>query len=169
MRLFIASPIPEEVRTQIEEKKEEWKSEGCSGRFVAGANLHITLAFIGEVSDPEKVQTILNIMNRQPFPETVLKSGQLKLWRSLLVCQFESDEILNAWVTQLRNSLKDAGISVDEKPFKAHLTLARDFKSPDQVLPVLNLSSVRLSRAVLYESLFRDGKLQYIPVSEDPE
>ena len=52
MRLFIALPAPEHVRQALEETQAALKKAGVRGRFTPPENLHLTLAFLGNVADP---------------------------------------------------------------------------------------------------------------------
>jgi 2'-5' RNA ligase len=77
MRLFIAINFNTETRTKLFALRDELRGKSESGNFSAPENLHLTLAFIGEVS-PKKVDAIKSIMDTVtfvPFAATVARLG----------------------------------------------------------------------------------------------
>ena len=68
MRLFIAILLPEELTKVLVRFMHTLKEQGVEGNYVPAGNVHMTLAFIGEYSDPTKVKAV---MKSVPFPETL--------------------------------------------------------------------------------------------------
>ena len=54
MRLFVAINFNNETRSRLLDLRDELRGKSQRGNFTAPENLHLTLAFIGEVS-PKKV------------------------------------------------------------------------------------------------------------------
>ena len=75
MRLFIAIPISEDIRSKISELQKELKSKvsGEKIRWINPQSIHLTLKFLGEV-DKEKVEQILKLMG-----ESVENISQFKV------------------------------------------------------------------------------------------
>ena len=67
MRLFIAIDFDKNMRKALKMIQEDMRSFGLQGRFSPIENLHLTLAFVGEYSDPDD---ILDIMDQIPFEPT---------------------------------------------------------------------------------------------------
>ena len=77
MRLFIAINFSIDVISRLIALREELRSNSQSGNFSRDENLHLTLAFIGEVS-PRKVDKIKAIMDTviyDPFDVTIDRLG----------------------------------------------------------------------------------------------
>jgi RNA 2',3'-cyclic 3'-phosphodiesterase len=118
MRQFIAIPLPENVKQEIEQLLKNYREvEGL--RFVKPENLHLTLVFLGDMETEgliEKVRKVsfspFNISTRsvELFPE-----GKPRLiWIELNQ---------PAELSELRKELADI-FNIDEK-FRAHVTVAR--------------------------------------------
>jgi len=70
---------------------------------------------------------------------------------------------LRALASSLRRALKEAGYPVDDKPFRPHITLARQarFASPPRIEPPA--LSMTADQIILMESKRIDGRLVYVP------
>lgn len=97
------------------------------GRWVARQNLHITLIFLGAVPS-EKVAELELLLGRLGDPRGELILDRLEFWRrSRVLCLGASappSELLDL-VVRLRDELTRAGYRLEQRPFRAHATLAR--------------------------------------------
>ena len=59
MRLFIAILLSPEMQKALVACMHDLKKQGVEGNYVPAANLHMTLAFIGEYDDPKKIKKVL--------------------------------------------------------------------------------------------------------------
>lgn len=66
MRLFIAIRLSDEMRKALVQCMHDLKKQGVEGNYVPAQNLHMTLAFIGEYKDPDKVK---KVMEKVPLPQ----------------------------------------------------------------------------------------------------
>ena len=66
MRLFIAIKLSDEMKKALINCMHDLKKQGVEGNYVPAQNLHMTLAFIGEYDDPEKVKKVIK---KVPMPE----------------------------------------------------------------------------------------------------
>lgn len=161
MRLFIAfTPDKQSVRA-LRRYQNEWKEAGMTGRFVAGANLHMTALFIGEVSE-KQAETIGRIAAALPFSPMTLPVSGAGHFRKLWYVKVEETEKIRRHVMDLRDRLQAASIPFDSKPFFAHITMVRNADGAADRLPVP--ARIRFESLTLYESAYRDGKLTYIPL-----
>ena len=55
-RLFVAITLSDEIRKTVNQTLHEMKQCGIKGNYSPTANLHLTLAFIGEIREPEQVR-----------------------------------------------------------------------------------------------------------------
>ncbi len=129
MRLFIAIPLSNEMRSAIQNMQDAFRWQSVSGNYSPVENLHITLAFIGEYPDPDEVLDALSDVTFEPFTITMDKVGCFDdLWWTGLA---ESRELENL-VKSVRHVLADAGIPYDKKKFKAHITFLRRAAFPEE-------------------------------------
>lgn len=131
MRLFVGVPLPADVREKL------WAFWGVHGkklentRSVAPENYHITLKFIGEVSE-ERAKNIANVLE-SAVPETRFKirvagiggfpaSSKAKvIWAGVL----EGSQELTALGEYIDRLLGSQGVPKETKAFHPHVTLAR--------------------------------------------
>ena len=67
MRIFIAIQLSEEMKRSITGTLHDLKKAGVRGSFVPSQNLHLTLAFLGEVEDVDAVKAALKTVAYKPF------------------------------------------------------------------------------------------------------
>ena len=75
MRLFIAIRFTDEVKKALLGTMHDLKQKGIKGNYTAGANLHLTLAFIGETRDKEEVIRAMERVSFTPFRLSVRELG----------------------------------------------------------------------------------------------
>lgn len=167
MRLFIAIPFSEEFKEELLRVQSEMKVNGVRGNFSRPENLHVTVAFLGEVKDPGPAMKALESV---PVPELRLTSGPLGNFGELLWIGLRKNSALEEYVAEVRHALDIAGVEYDRKKFRPHITLVRRADWPYQVL-VEELAEVRrvrmtVDRVCLMKSERIDGKLTYTVVGE---
>ncbi len=67
MRLFISVQLNKVLRNQLLDVQEGMREQGVQGNFTRAANLHITLAFVGEYNDPSEVLEVVRSVDFWPF------------------------------------------------------------------------------------------------------
>lgn len=167
MRLFIAIPFSEEFKSELLRVQNEMKQNGVRGNFSRPENLHVTVAFLGEVKDPAPAMKALASV---PVPELRLTSGPLGNFGELLWIGLRKNSALEEYVAAVRHALDMAGVAYDRKKFRPHITLVRNADWPYQVL-VEELAEVRrvrmnVDRVCLMKSERLNGKLTYTVVGE---
>ncbi len=75
MRLFVAIRLSDEMKKDITGTMHALKQLGVKGSYVPTDNLHLTLAFIGETKEPEKVKEALAGIAVKPFRLTLSEMG----------------------------------------------------------------------------------------------
>lgn len=134
MRLFVAVEISGEARAAAARVAGQLQRElgrTLVARWVEAENLHLTVRFIGHVAD-EQAPAVLDAL-RPPLPlppfDLVLgspgafpRSGPPRvIWIGLA----EGLEPLAAMHHELNRRLAPLGLPPEDRPFSAHLTLAR--------------------------------------------
>ena len=132
MRLFIAVNLNDEMKDALTEIQVDMHQTGVTGNFTRRENMHVTLAFIGEYSDPELVKEVMERVTVEPFEIGLDGLGN---FRSLWWAGLKGSGHLNIAAKKLRRALADAGIPYDRKKFLPHITLVRQPKSRDGRIP----------------------------------
>ena len=133
-----------------------------AGRLIPVSNLHMTLLYIGEVSAEKRAELELMAgeINFVPF---VLRLDKFGYWRRPRVWWWgatETPEQLQQLVDSLRCGAKACGLEVDQRPYKAHLTLARKVsRSPGQL--VAQPCDWHIKQFALVRSTLLPGGAQY--------
>ena len=122
MRLFVAIPLGEAMRDAVCEAQAAFRRAGVRGNYTKRENLHLTLAFIGEYPDPDRVLDALDSVTFEPFE---LKLQGIGAFGDLWWAWLQASPPLAACVKSLRHVLADAGIPFDRKRFSPHVTLVR--------------------------------------------
>ena len=135
MRLFIAIRLNEQMQEQIFKIQQAFQSKNISGNYSPSEKLHITLAFIGEYNDPEKVLDIMKKISFKPFVVVMDSIGRIdKLWWTGIVKSNGLERLSRI----LRHKLSDAGIPFDNRKFRPHITFLRNAKvSEEGMIPCL--------------------------------
>lgn len=122
MRLFIAIPLSDNLRSELTAVQSALQCRGVKGTFTPKENLHLTLAFIGEYPDPESVLETMETVDFKPFP---LSLDGLGAFHQVWWAGIRENLVLNAYAKRLRHALAEAGIPYDRKGFSPHVTLVR--------------------------------------------
>ena len=122
MRLFIAIRLSDEIRSSIAGMQARMRQRDVRGNYTPKENLHLTLAFIGEYSDPDRV---LEIISGLPFAPFELALNGMGSFGDLWWVGLEESQALKDYVRRLRHALAEAGIPYDRKRFSPHITLLR--------------------------------------------
>jgi 2'-5' RNA ligase len=129
MRIFIALDIPADIRARITEYMDRARGYAPEARWARSEGLHVTLKFVGEVSDA-KVQEIRNALAgaiAQPFEVKFSGAGFFPTPKSPRVFWIgvEGGEALSQLARAVDNVTHQLGIAKEERAYSPHLTLAR--------------------------------------------
>jgi 2'-5' RNA ligase len=117
------------LRGQIDERVRPFLS-GRSARLIPAANFHLTLAFLGSVAEEDllKVVDAADRVSSEAFEFTL---DHLEFWRSAQIACLAiapTPAPLAALVERLRFNLLAQNVEADQKEFKGHVTIARDWR-----------------------------------------
>ena len=132
MRLFIATPISLEVEKELARIISELKNIGGPVNWVAPANIHLTLKFLGEINE-RLIPQIKYILNQVSSKHPSISSGLNGLGafpdyrrpRVFWVGLERGAEELSKIANEIDHSAHILGCEKENRPFKAHLTLGR--------------------------------------------
>ena len=122
MRLFIAINLSEGMKAALIDAQNEMYDGGVRGGFTTEENMHLTLAFIGEVPDAEPVLEALAAVSFTPF--SLCLEG-LGCFGDLWWAGMGASPPLDALARRIRRALAENGIPFDRKRFSPHVTLIR--------------------------------------------
>ena len=123
MRLFVAVPLADEMKRALIDTQKAMYDRGVRGRFSPEENLHLTLAFVGEVPEAGPVLDALSTVSFRPFTITLDGIGAFgDLWWAGL----RDSAPLTAAARRVRRALAGSGIPFDRKRFSPHITLIRN-------------------------------------------
>lgn len=161
-RLFFGLPLPDTCKQSII----RWRAETFpaeAGRPVAADALHLTLAFLGEVSD-EKARALMRLAGRIQQPSFSLTLDDAGHWpRSGVVWlgPRQAPRGLLQLAQLLRSQAARSGCAQPAQSFHPHVTLLRQAMQP-VMLPARNFHwSLPVERFVLFQSQYAAGRSRY--------
>ena len=175
IRLFIAVPLPEAVQDRLAQI-----GFGIPGaNWVPGENMHVTLRFVGEVSnaDAADIDDALMSLRVPAFAltiEGVGHFGSLRQTRSLWAGVARNPALVHLRA-KIESALVRFGQPPDSRKFVPHVTLARFKTETGHHLAnflaehnLLKIGPIRIDRFTLFQShLKRDGSY-YEPLADYP-
>lgn len=159
MRAFIGIKLDDAI-DDISLIIENLKIKDRFANYTLLNNVHITLEFLGEIQESmvSKIEDIFSNINNDSFN---LEIKSLTNLRDLVILDvFENEELIDLQ-RDLRKSLKEVGITVQDRKYYPHITLAR--KASIKVY--LNYNKVvKVREIILFSSKKINGVLTYTPV-----
>ncbi len=166
-RLFFAIDFDDEFKQSLV----DWiDTLDINGRRVEQENLHLTLQFLGDVSNHQVFDVIdaISVPQVRPFPIEISKTGYFPK-NEILFCDIDNDNrSIQQLSSNIANSLQSLRfIKRDKRRFHPHVTIARD------ALPPVDFHSPKpLTTQVKYfclmESIFIKSGVHYEIVEQWP-
>ena len=126
MRLFLAILFEEPVKDRLCEAMELIRRSTRTSRLTRRENLHLTLVFLGELREAGKVREAMEEIRTSPFPLEIRGLGRFQRdGGDLYWAGIEPSLPLQNLYLELKNALAGKGIAVEDRPYRPHLTLAR--------------------------------------------
>jgi len=180
LRAFLAVPLPEARRRQLEQLQRELAAALPRVRWSAPETIHLTLRFFGDVPEEslEKITDVVLSVGRSfaPFQAELKGIGVFPsparprvIWLGVT-----GAPALAQLHAALDRSLRLAGWPGEERPFSPHLTLGRARER--LILPATVLERYReagcgplpVEQLVLYESRLRPAGAIHLPLATFP-
>lgn len=122
MRLFLAIVPDNRIKDELYMVQKRLQLQGVKGKYTTRENMHLTLAFIGEYSDPGFVSDVISNIDLEPVRLVIDGFGSFgdTFWIGV-----GDDKGLQTNVSRIRRALSDNGIPFDRKKFMPHMTIAR--------------------------------------------
>ncbi|NLY18046.1 MAG: RNA 2',3'-cyclic phosphodiesterase [Clostridiaceae bacterium] len=172
MRLFYAIEFNESIKEELVKVQSELKRKAKKANFTRKDNLHLTLRFIGDIKGADfpvltKIQSAVAYEN-EPFLLKLSEPGIFKRGNKFIVWWgiHESDQLIKLQ-GKLEEEIRLNGFPAEYKPYRPHITLAREFTSDENIRDIIRefepiTSTFEVNFISLMESLRTDGRLTYI-------
>ncbi len=176
-RLFIAYGLPADMKYELQIYCNSIMREINSNsiKWVKPENMHITIAFLGQVAE-NNMADIKMAIDKSGFIVSRISLGGINFYYrnnipSVMYIEPQVSHNLGKYAHNIRSNLSDRGILFDSKAFKPHITLAR-IKNTKPLVSIDNIVNKKLDikesaeytikNIILYESRFGANGLQYI-------
>lgn len=181
MRAFVALPLPGDLRELLAARA----AHVVGGHPVSGENMHLTLGFLGEVSDEalhefhEAFEGHSRPMRRLGAPGVAIRGfGVFGDPARVLFADVAANEALSELAGAVRGAAFRAGITLKHQRFHPHITIRR-FARHDGADPVFLARFLTIEagfappdfavhEAVLYRSRLLPSGAQYTPLATYP-
>ena len=160
MRLFVAIQLSDTMKTALLDTQKAMREQGVRGNWTPKENLHLTLAFIGETDDPDRVKEALKGISYKPFKLSLSEMGN---FGNLLWVGMKGNQGLSAAAKSVRDALDAADIPYDRKAFTPHITIIRKSSGNWKQVPPPK-GQMMVKSISLMKTTFKDGKPVYSEV-----
>ncbi|HVN79205.1 MAG TPA: RNA 2',3'-cyclic phosphodiesterase [Terriglobia bacterium] len=182
VRSFICIEIPPSIQSRIEELQRRLRPSGADVSWVKASNIHLTLKFLGDVSQSQlaAVRSGLLIACKGQAPVDLKIGGtgafpSLRNPRVLWVGVAGISETLTTLHKAIEEMLEKEGFPRENKPFSPHLTFGR-IRSPHKVDSLADAlareefvaESIQTERVILMRSQLSPGGSVYTPIAVVP-
>ncbi len=180
LRTFVAVALPAPVTAALGELADRIRATGLRGRWVPTANIHLTLAFLGDTA-VERVSSLGAALTEAVsgcaafdlVPAGLGVFPDPRRARVLWVGLKDASEALATLTDAVYKSLTPLGFRLPKRSATGHLTLARAKDQFDGrfLFPVLETyrdfaaPAFRVESIVLYRSVLGSGPARYIPLA----
>lgn len=151
--LFLPTPSVRTLEAVLRTLRRDHPRGGCWNRV---ENLHVTLAFVREATPGEARRIAAALEGLEPARLSLGLTGIGRFGCGILWAGLREKEALGSLASRVRALLDDLGVVYDAKPFRAHVTLTRDWRGPVPedlgITVAAGGGEPRLVRPALFES-----------------
>ena len=168
MRTFIAIELSDQIREALAQIQSHLKYSGADVKWVEKNNVHLTLKFLGEISE-EKAERVKLILQKiaggtKPFEISIKDVGafpKIDFPRVIWVGLDKGADKSKILAERIDEALSEIGFQKESRPFAAHLTIGR-VRSPknkdalkDKMLSYSPQSMVHSPQSISSIALFK--------------
>lgn len=165
MRCFIAIPFPDAVKASLLDCMQQLQRQTQSANLTRPENLHLTLAFLGETDRIAPIQAAMRAAAPdRPFSMALAGSG---CFQALWWVGLQRNPILIKLAERLQNELRARGFSLERRPFRPHITIARQVEAEAPISLAVPSTSMLVDRICLMKSHRVADKLVYTPLYQN--
>jgi len=175
VRTFIALPLPQMIQQSIAHAGEVLHQSDAEIKDVAPLLMHITLKFLGEVSE-ERIKVIATVLKKISMTSFEIRIGPIsansKRNPRVIWAQVSDEERCLALFTQVEQLLVPLGFSPESRPFQPHITVARVKRPHQDIYSILDslssttYGSCTIDRCVLMKSVLSPQGPVYSELTE---
>lgn len=164
MRLFIAINFSDVCLAALDSLEGIVRKCSRHSSLTPRENLHLTLEFLGECNECE-MENIKKAMDDVSFSPFYISFSSLAFFRrpegDLWYAKCDISEELEELSKELRKNLRKRGIGVENRKFKAHVTLSR--RTDLEKMPVMDFDRIieKVEHFDLMISERIDGRVRY--------
>ena len=158
MRLFIAVWPADNIKKELIRFMHDLKTQGTGGNYIPAQNLHMTLAFLGEVKNPDPVKEAMAAVPAEHFRLSLTDCGYKG---DLLYVGVKGNQKIKKYVSDLKMALDQRGIACDKSKFEPHITVIRGLKGKRPAKPAAAPEEMTVKKISLVKSEEKDGKRIY--------
>lgn len=132
MRVFVAIPLPEDVRASLAALQQELARSRADVKWVEPANLHLTLKFLDDITEAQHQAAAALLRDaascEAPFRMSLREVGAFPsghVPRVVWVGVEEGREAVGRLADAIEQGSRRLGLRKDEHRFSAHVTLGR--------------------------------------------
>ena len=170
-RYFFALDITASDKQRIELTREDWLEQISMYKLMPKNNFHLTLAFLGDITDEQKAALFIeadNISNAiAPISSGHLTVNHLGLFTKPQVLYLGVSNTPE-WLLNLANGLKKTAVSLgifqEDRPYTPHVSIARKAKK----LPIIDQVNITIDVKSFsyYESISTKESVIYVPLKQ---
>ncbi len=166
-RLFFALWPDDETRKKLYQVARQFKNDNI--RLVKPSNLHMTLEFLGEITDADKQGLIdkASEIHCEPFSIDLTRVGWWKQPQILYVGTTQVPGQLLKLVKSIRQCVKQQGLKPDNREYKPHVTIVRKAKSIIVPKETFHINWHANSFSLIVSKSSDDG-VEYTPLQQWP-
>jgi 2'-5' RNA ligase len=130
MRSFIAIELPEPLRAALGQAQQAFRSVCAEARWTRPESIHLTLKFLGEISDAQVkqvVEALARVGSFEPFSVEIKGFGFFPQARRPHVfwAGVKAPPALGELAARVEGEMEKVGFLREQRAFTPHLTLAR--------------------------------------------
>jgi 2'-5' RNA ligase len=141
VRLFVSLDVPREALDHLDLAVDTVRHQHAGVRWIPAARWHVTLAFLGEVPETtvEELDERMTRTAARHAPITLAFSGAGRFGARVLWAGVTGDrEQLGRLVQSVAAAARRAGVAVDERVHRPHVTLARSRTASVDLRPLVD-------------------------------
>lgn len=177
MRVFVAVPVPDEVRHRIVAVLDGAVAH-IPGKVVRPGNWHVTLRFLGEIEEAGYERLLAAMSEADLGTRFHLRWGGLGAFPRpgratvLWIGPDRGEGSLATLASRVGEAVDRAGFGVEDRPFNPHLTLSRLRPAEDVTALVASAAplgvAMEVDRVTIYQSRLGSGGAAYRVLEEFP-
>lgn len=134
MRAFIAIELPEELRDRLAREQSRFRAAAPDARWTRPEGIHLTLKFLGEISNEQVTQVKEALDKIGPFEPFAIRAKGFGFFPDarrprVFWAGLDAPPKLAQLAARIENAMAALGFTPENRAFSPHLTLAR-FKEP---------------------------------------